>query len=124
LEQSTDVAARRSPGASKSHDVLDLGQRQSESPGLSDKGEHRQHIRRVLTVARSGTAGSWQDAAGLVQPQRLAAQTSASRYLADEQSLLHDDRVAPAPWGKVKGFSHRGREGLRPSMGRAFSGDT
>jgi hypothetical protein len=63
----------------------------------------------VASVTGWSTAGRWQDPARLVQPQRLAAQAASRRHFADQEALVHEGRIEPAPWGKVKRGASRTR---------------
>ena len=84
LQQRANVQARCRIIAPERDDVPDLRQREAEALSLSDEAEQCQHIRGVATVAGRCAARRWQDAARLVQPQRLAAETAASRHLTDQ----------------------------------------
>ena len=99
----------RAPGTPQRDDVPDLGQRQSETPGLSDKRQQAHDLRGVAAVARRCATGRRQNAARLVQPEGLTAQATADRDLPDQEPLFHEGRIEPAPWGKVK----RSVSGLR-----------
>ena len=85
--------------------MSDFCERQPEPPRLHYERQQCQHVSGVPTVARGCPAGWRKDAACLVEPKRLAAQPAARRHLTDEQPLLHETKIGPAPRGKVKWHS-------------------
>ncbi len=82
--------------------MSDFSERQPEPSRLRYEREQRQHVSGVPTVARGCPAGGRKDASRLVQPKRLAAQPATRRHLTDEQPVLHEAKIGPAPRGKVK----------------------
>ena len=57
---------------------------------------------RIEPVPGGCTPGRRKRASGFVEPERLAAQSASSRRLSDEEPVLHERRIEPAPWDKVK----------------------
>jgi hypothetical protein len=105
FEKLTDVRAGCGTGAPERDDVLDLGERQPESPPLTHEGHDSERITRVEAVARWRPTRGRQDAQGLVEAQRLTANAALLRHLPDEQAApVHGTTIDPAPWGKVKRF--------------------
>jgi hypothetical protein len=66
--------------------------------------EDAEYVSVVHAIARWGPLRLSQDAACLVETQRLATDPAASSDLTDRQSALcHGPRIDLAPYGKVKG---------------------
>jgi len=84
--------------------VADLRQRQAEPTRLADEGEETEDVSGIPTIAGRRARGRRQDAARLIQSQRLAGQPAARCNVPDEQPRLHDRRIGPVPWVKVKGL--------------------
>jgi hypothetical protein len=78
------VRTRRGPGSAQRDDVLYLGERQPEPPTLLDEREDAQGVRRIDAVAGSGATRGRQNAAGFVEPERLAAGATPCCHLANE----------------------------------------
>jgi len=72
-QQASNVGARCRAGASKADDVFNLRQRQPQPAALLDEAEQAQDLIGIDAIARRGAARRRQDAASLVQSQRLAA---------------------------------------------------
>ena len=102
LQKCPDVDARDRPRPPERNDVSDFCEGQPEPPCLHDERQQCQHVSRVPTVARGCPAGRRKDAACLVEPKRLAAQPAARRHLTNQQPVLHEPKIGPAPRGKVK----------------------
>ena len=102
LQKGADVDTRGRPRPPERGDVADFSERQPEPPRLRYEREQRQHVSGVPTVARGCPAGRWKDASRLVEPKRLAAQPAARRHLTNQQPVLHETKIGPAPRGKVK----------------------
>jgi hypothetical protein len=65
--------------------------------------EHTEDIVGIRAIPRGCASGCRENAARLVQAQRLAAHAAALRHLADEPPIaLHEDRIGLTPRGKVK----------------------
>jgi hypothetical protein len=101
------VAARRGPSSAQVDDMPYFSERESEAASLPDECEQTQDLSRVTSVTGWSTAGRWQDAAGFVEPQGLVAQAASRCHFADQEALVHEGRIEPAPWGKVKSFPRR-----------------
>ena len=102
LQKRPDMDARGRPRPPERNDVSDLSECQPEPPRLHYERQQFQHVSGVPTVARGCPAGWRKDATCLVEPKRLAAQSAARRDLTDEQPMLHEAKIEPAPRGKVK----------------------
>jgi hypothetical protein len=84
--------------------MLDLGERQPESARLANECEQAEHVGGITTVAGRLPARCLQNAARLIEPQRLATQAASRGDLTNQQAVpLHGESLKPAPWGKVKG---------------------
>jgi hypothetical protein len=84
LQQGANVNARRGPGTSKNNNVLDLRERQTKPTSLTDECEQLQHIVWITSITGFRATRRWQNAARLVQPQRLATDPAALRRLSDQ----------------------------------------
>jgi hypothetical protein len=82
--------------------VLDLCERQTKPTSLTDECEQLQHVVWITSVTGFRTTRRGQNAACLVQPQGLAADTAALCDLSDEQTMLHESMIGLSPRGKVK----------------------
>jgi hypothetical protein len=94
------------------HDAPDFGEREPQPAGLTHERQQPQHVGVVVSVAGWRAPGGRENPARFVQPERLAAEAAARRYLPDEQSVVpHERSIALAPRGKVK------RPALRTGLG-------
>jgi hypothetical protein len=84
------------------NDTANFGQREPEPASLPHEGQEHQHVDRIAAITGDCPAGRRKDAARLVQPKRLAADTSSRRHLSDEQPVFHERSIGLAPWGNVK----------------------
>jgi hypothetical protein len=107
LQEFADMAARRGPSSAQVDDLPNVSERESEAASLPDECEQTKDVSRVTSVTGWSTAGRRQDPARLVESQRLAAQAASRRHFADQETLVHEGRIEPAPWGKVKSFPRR-----------------
>ena len=85
-QQAPNMGARRRPGTSKADDVLDLRQRQPQPAALLDEIEHAENLIVIDAIARSGAPRRWQDAACLIELQRLAAHAAPFHDLTDSRA--------------------------------------
>jgi hypothetical protein len=84
LQERSDVNTRGGSGASERDDLLDLGQREPQPACPSDELKQPQYARQITPVARWCASARREDAARLVESQRLAAQPAPARDFADE----------------------------------------
>ena len=97
FQQRADVDTGRRPRAAKRDDMLDLRERQAEASRLADEREQAQHVGGIPPIAGELAVRRGQNAAGLVQSQRLATKTAPCGDLANQQPVpLHGYSVKPA----------------------------
>jgi hypothetical protein len=84
------------------HDMGDLSEGQTKPAGTSHEGQQAEDVSGVGAIAGCRPAGRREDASRLVEPERLTAQSTPRRYLANEEPALHGGKIGPAPRGKVK----------------------
>jgi hypothetical protein len=94
-------AGRRARPAQRD-DMPNFGQREPKPAGLPHERQERQHVGRIATIAGGCPAGRRKDAAGLVEPKRLAAHPASRGHLSDQQPVFHEGSIGLAPWGNVK----------------------
>ena len=85
-------------------DLSDLREREPELPSLRHETQHPEHVGGVDAVARGGSMRARQDAAPLVETQRLTAEPAARGHFPDQQ-IGHEARINLAPCVKVKRHS-------------------
>ncbi|HEV8616118.1 MAG TPA: hypothetical protein VGU22_11560, partial [Methylomirabilota bacterium] len=120
FQQGADMGTGRGPGTPPGGGkASDFAERQPEAARLPDEGQEAEDIDRIGAVARRGTSSGRENAALLVQPQRLATQPTSRSYLADVQPITcHTPTLNPAPRGKVKEFVVRALSHV-PAAGRS-----
>jgi len=85
------------------NDLFDLVEVEAEPPRPSHEGENLQRVIAVDAISGHCATRCRENACGLVEPKRLAAQAAACGDLADEQAVSsHDPRIALALKGNVK----------------------
>lgn len=103
LEKLADVDARGCSCPPQCHDVSDLSESQTQPACAAHEGQQPQDVSGVRAIAGGRAAWHGEDAAPLVQPKSLAAQSAPGRHLANAEPALHERRIGPVPRGKVKG---------------------
>lgn len=101
FQQGADVHAG-GPRAADGDDVLNLGEAEPEAASAPDEGEHAEHCVRVQTIPGRRAARGRQDPPSLVDQERLTAESTLGRHLADPQPLCHALSLRLAPGGRVK----------------------
>ena len=86
------MRARRGPCAALRSDLGYFPERQAKATGLPDEPEQAEHLRRIDPIAGRGTAGTGNDAARLIQPERLPGDAAPFRHVANEQAV-HATRI-------------------------------
>jgi hypothetical protein len=86
-------------------DPLDFTKCEAQAPRLPQERQHSQGIGRVQPVARWRPARWLENPRRLINPERLTASTTATRNLADEQSVaFHGQSLNLDPRGQVKRY--------------------
>src|SRR5688500_9030091 len=93
LQQGPNVRAGRITVSALRDDRRDLRERQPKAASLRDEAEHAEYVRRVHAVARRGTPGARDDAARLVQADRLAGDPAPLCHVTNEQAFRHATRI-------------------------------
>ena len=115
FEQRADVDAGGRAGPPQRGDSADLREREPELPALGDEREDVEKLGRIDPIAGRRAPRRREDAPCFVEPERLAADSTAARHLADQQTLgSHAGRIDLAAWGKVKPL---------PTAAHALGGD-
>ena len=87
LQQGDDLAARRRFAAAQPDDRADFGQAEPQVAGLADEAQQLDVVLGVAPVAGGGPFCGWQEAARLIQPDRLSGQARTPGGLADGEGL-------------------------------------
>lgn len=97
------VRAGESAGPTDRDDLLDLGQGEPEPPRPSDELEDAERGALIDPIAGERPLRRWEDACGLVEPQRPSTDAGGRRHLTDQQPVPgHVPRLHLAPGVKVK----------------------
>ena len=96
------MTAWAGPRAPKLNDMADLGQRQAETASATDEGQQSQDIGGVSAVAGPCSPRRQQDAAGLIQAQRLPGEAALGCDVPNQEPVVHGRRIGLAPRVKVK----------------------
>jgi len=96
LQELSDVGTRWRPGAPQVDDAVGLGEAESESLPLLDKGEQPQHVVGIDPIARCSPAGRRHDSTCLIHAKRFPRYPASLQDLADS----HGRNPKPSPMGR------------------------
>ena len=105
FQQRADVRAWGTAITPLGGDLRDLGEGQAETPSAGDETKDAEHVGRIHAIAGCGTAGVRDDAARLIESERLPGDSAALGHVANQQAVCHVTRIDLAPYGKVKWWS-------------------